>query len=159
MNPLERLDPEELVALSDVDFQETIKLKAKALAATAMDTIEDVMSSSDDGQARLAAATKTLDLAGARDASRSLPMGVSDEVFRIALAGFAQLASIAHDSNAAPLLRDVSPARSDPRVPIRIDSAEVRPIAKASPRRDTADFISENDLPEGLQMEDMDEQT
>jgi len=122
MNPLDSLDPEELVAMSDGDFQDTIQKKARALAAQAMDTIADVMISSDDDQARLTGAFKTLDLAGARDKSSALPFGITDEVFRIALAGFGQLASIAACTSPIQTLRDVTPARTDPRHPDAVGS-------------------------------------
>lgn len=153
MNPLDRLDPEELVALSDADFQESIKQRAKALAASAMDTIEDVMVSSDDDQARLIAANKTLDLAGARDDARALPFGISDEVFRIALAGFGQLAAIAGTSHSGMILRDVTPAKTDPRPLTRITDAQA--IAAV---RDDEGAIDNSELPEGLQLEDIDEE-
>jgi hypothetical protein len=161
MNPLERLDPEELVKLSDVDFQETVKLRAKALAATAMDTIEDVMNDIDDSQARMVAANKILDLAGAKDSAKSLPFGITEEVFRIALAGLGQLSSIARSSNNEMLLRDVTPAKADPRPLKRLAEG----TALTTPRAASADETQHNsnaidlsDLPEGMQLEDMHEE-
>jgi hypothetical protein len=116
VNPLDGLDPKELVALSDIDFQDTVRKHARAKVADAFLTIEDVMDSSDDDQARLIAAGKILNIAKVDDERQKvLPLGVSEEVMKIALAGFAQLASIARDTTTTAVLRDVTPARADPR--------------------------------------------
>jgi hypothetical protein len=114
-NPLDALDPQDLVAMSDEDFQDAIRQKARAMSATAMETIEDVMTSSDDDNARLVGAAKTLELAGSKEPSTTLPFGLTDEVFKIALAGLGQLVSIAREDRKEPVLRDVTPAKADPR--------------------------------------------
>jgi hypothetical protein len=116
MNPLEGLDAAELISLSDGSFQERVKTRARALTAKAMTTIEDVMDSSDDDQARLMAAGKILNVAKVEQEDlKAIPLGISEEVMKIALAGFAQLASIARDTTTSAVLRDVTLAKSDPR--------------------------------------------
>ena len=123
MNPLEGLDPDELVALSDVGFQEKVKKHARAKTAEAFDVISDVMHNSDDDQARLIAAGKYLHIAKVEDEkAMATPIGVSEEVMRIALVGLGQLVSIARDTTVTAHLRDVTPARADPRPFIADDS-------------------------------------
>lgn len=125
MNPLESLDPEELISLSDVDFQEAIRRHARAKTSDAMNTIENVMNSSDDDQARLLAAGKILKIAKAEEEDEKrglLGSGVSEEVMALALAGFAKLASIAAEGSPQAILRNVTPAQSDPRPFIPDDS-------------------------------------
>jgi hypothetical protein len=140
MNPLERLDPEELIKLSDEDFQDTVQQKARAMVAEAMETIQTVMVSSDDDQARLTAATKTLDLAGAREANKALPFGVSEEVFAIALAGLLKLPSLG--TGETLLLRDVTPAEADPRM-LSLDDSPLN--ASAPKAKHLAPRIVDND--------------
>ena len=123
MNPLDGLNPEELISLSDVNFQVKVKTRARALTAKAMETIEDVMDSSDDDQARLIAAGKVLNIAKVEQEDlKALPTGISEEVFRIALAGLGQLAAIAAAARPPAHLIDVTPARADPRPFIPDDS-------------------------------------
>ena len=142
MNPLEKLDPEELIKLSDEDFQDTVQQKARAMVAEAMSTIEDVMTSSDDDQARLTAATKTLDLAGAREANKALPFGVSEEVFAIALAGLLKLPSLG--TGETLLLRDVTPAKADPRM-LSLDDSPLNAKAREVVASSNTNPIVEND--------------
>ena len=123
MNPLEGLDPQELLSLSDASFQEKVKTRARALTAKAISTIEDVMDSSDDDQARLLAAGKILNVAKVEQEDlKALPTGISEEVFRIALAGLGSLARIAADANLSEHLLNVTPAKADPRPFIPDDS-------------------------------------
>lgn len=122
MNPLERLSAEELVKLSDENFQDVIRQEARALSAQAMDTYEEVMASSDDDQARLMAADRVLKLSDAHDEKLALPSGLTEEVFKIALAGLGSLAKIARASTNELVLKDVSPAKTDPR-PVLTDNS------------------------------------
>ena len=97
INPLDGLDPEELVLLSDVEFQAKVRKHARSKTADAMNVIEDVMHSSEDDQARLLAATKMLKIAKAEEEEKGsfLPSSIPPEVFAIALAGLGKLAGIA----------------------------------------------------------------
>ena len=117
LNPLDDLNADELVTLTDVEYQGKVRKHARKRTAEAMNTIEDVMVNSDDDQARLIAATKMLKIAKAEDEERQLllPVGVSEEVMKIALAGFGKLANLARDTVQTSILRDVTPAKSDPR--------------------------------------------
>jgi len=148
MNPLEGLDPEELVKLSDVDFQERVRKHARAKTSDAMQVINEVMHESDDDQARLIAAAKMLKIAKAEEEEKTgvLPFGVSEEVFRIALTGLAQLASIASTNKPPEVLRDVTPARADPRPFIADDSPlNVKPkLPEDSYEAPGANIIEEN---------------
>jgi hypothetical protein len=132
MNPLDSLDPSELVSLSDSDFQETVKKHARAKVSEAFTTIEDVMASSDDDQARLVAASKILAIAKVdQEDSRVLPSSISEEVFRIALAGLGQIAKLASSTTETSVLKNVTPARSDPRLALIDDSPlNVKPKLK-----------------------------
>jgi hypothetical protein len=138
VNPLDALNPEDLILMSDEDFQETIRQKARAMSADAMSAIEDVMNNSDDDNARLVGAAKTLELAGAKEPSTTLPFGLTDEVFKIALAGLGQLASIAREGRKEPVLRDVTPAAADPRT--LIDSSPLN-----APTREAIDRARSDD--------------
>ena len=113
-DPLAQLDPKELVSLSDSSFQETVRKHARGKTALAMQTIQEVMTESDDDQARLIAATKILKIAKAEDeqSGAALPFGITEEVLKIALAGLGKLASIAGANLPSAVLRDVTPARS-----------------------------------------------
>ncbi len=109
MNPLDHLNPEELVKMSDSDFKETIKLRSRALSAKALRTYEDVADNSDDDGARVNAADRILKYAEAQDESRNIPLGLSAEVFQGALAGLAALASIARTNAEPQAFRNVTP--------------------------------------------------
>ena len=111
------LEDNEISLLADSDFQDTIQGEARELVESAFDTYRDVMSSSDDDVARVKAADKIISLAGYQEKQQSaLPSGVSEEVFKLALTGLGQLAGIARSSsNAESILRNVSPAKTDPR--------------------------------------------
>jgi hypothetical protein len=113
---LSDMEPDELALLADADFHESIQGEARSRASDAFDTITSVMESSDDDMARLKAADKVLALAGIEEKREALPSSVSEEVFRIALAGLGKLAGIASASGfQSMILRDVSPAKADPR--------------------------------------------
>jgi hypothetical protein len=132
MNPLDRLSPEELASLSDGEFQSTVQSHARAKVHKAFSTIEDVMNESDDDQARLIAAGKILKIAKVEDEERSIaPSAVSEEVLKIALAGLMQAALLARDTGPSSILRDVSPARTDPRPLTLIDDS---PLNAAAPK-------------------------
>ena len=115
---LSDFEPEELASLADSDFQESIQSEARSLSANAFDVYSEVMASSDDDVARIKAADKIIAMAGFQERQQSsLPIGVSEEVFKLALAGLGQLAGIAKGSAVAPqFLRNVTPAKSDPRL-------------------------------------------
>lgn len=143
MNPLESLNPEELISLTDRDFQDSVKLRARALTGEAIEVIHEVMHESDDDQARLLAAGKILNVAKVEQEDlKALPLGVSEEVMRIALSGFAQLASIARDTTTTAKLRDVTPARSDPR-PFIPDDSPLNATPKAEQLRELSGPIIE----------------
>ena len=149
-SPLENLDPAELASLSDKDFQEKVRHHARGRISRVLTTIEDVMDNSDDDQARLIAATKYLKIAKAEEEEKSsfLPPGVSEEVFKIALAGIAQLASIARDTTATAKLINITPARTDPR-PFIPDDSPLNTPPTVSPTTlvegfDTSRTIEEN---------------
>jgi hypothetical protein len=125
MRMLSDLEPEELALLADSDFRESVQVEARSLAADAFDTYTEVMHSSDDDQARLKAADKILSLAGIEEKQTALPLGVSEEVFKIALAGLGQLAGIARaSSESSAILRNVTPAKSDPRAATLIEESK-----------------------------------
>lgn len=117
MDFLSDLDPEVIALLSDSDFEEGVKREARSLAGDALNTYREVALEGEDEKARVLAADRLLSLGGIDDSSQSsLPSGVSEEVFKIALAGLVSLGKIAQSSPSSPLiLRDVTPARSDPR--------------------------------------------
>lgn len=146
VNPLERLNSEELVQMANADFQVSIRSRAKALSAKALDVIEDIMSTSEEDDTRLAAATKVLSLAGVSDATKSLPLGVSEEVFRLALSGLGQLAGIASAStHVNAIMRNVTPAATDPRKRVDFDDSplNVKPKhSEASPSQESLDDFS-----------------
>lgn len=116
MDFLSELEPEIIAQLSNEDFEDKVRSEAKSLAGEAIDTYRDVMNNGEDDKARVLAADRVLSISGIDSENKSLPLGVSEEVFKIAIAGFAQLASIARNSSSSnQILRDVSPAKSDPR--------------------------------------------
>ena len=122
-DPLTDLSPSALSLMSDADFQESVKTHARGKSAEAIAAIEDVMHNSDDDNARLVAASKVLHMAKVEDEkSTALPIGVSEEVMKIALAGLAQAALLASNSGSSAVLRDVTPAKADPRKFIADDS-------------------------------------
>lgn len=122
MDFLSELDVEDIVALSDESFRESVQDEARSLAGEAFDVYREVMSSSDDDVARLKAADKILSLSGIEEKQTALPSGVSEEVFKLALAGLGQLAGIARTSpEAAAILRNVTPAKSDPRPMLEVE--------------------------------------
>ena len=147
-DPLAQLDPKELISLSDSGFQETVRKHARGKTALAMQTIQEVMTESDDDQARLIAATKILKIAKAEDeqSGTALPFGITEEVLKIALAGLGKLASIAGANLPSAVLRDVTPARSDPRPFIPDDSPLNRaiPVIPDFPDADSDISIEEN---------------
>lgn len=113
MDFLSELDADVIAQLSNEDFEDHVVFEAKSLAGEAFDTYREVMTSSEDDRARIAAADKVLSLAGVNDNRSSLPSGVSEEVFKIALSGLCQLASIAKASpKSSEVLRNVTPSRS-----------------------------------------------
>jgi hypothetical protein len=118
-------EPEELASLSDLDFQETVQAEARSRVNDAFNTYDEVMSSSEDDAARVKAADKILSLAGfSEKQSSTLLSGVSEEVFKLALAGLGQLAGIAQNSSSASsILRNVTPAAVDPR-PLALESLD-----------------------------------
>ena len=130
--PLSNLSIEELSSMSDMEFQGKIRHHARSRTDAALATIEDVMHNSDDDQARLLAANRYLKLAKAEEEERAsaLPFGVSEEVFRIALAGLGEIAQIAALTSPSAILRDVSPAPADPRPIVPDDSPLNAPKAK-----------------------------
>jgi hypothetical protein len=114
---LSDLSEDELLALSSDEFCDSVEDAAKLLVPDALDTYADVMNQDDDHGARVKAADKILELAGARKQQIALPPGLSPEIFGLALAGLGQLAGIARGSTAeAQILRNVSPAKADPRL-------------------------------------------
>lgn len=129
MQRLSELEPEELALLADSDYQETVQAEARELTEDAFSVYTEVMHSSDDDQARLKAADKVIALAGFKEKQQEmvLPTSISEEVFKIALAGLGQLAGIARSSpEAQAILRNVTPAKTDPRpmtIPNPIDDS------------------------------------
>jgi hypothetical protein len=110
------LDDDELLALSSDEFSDSIEDAAKLLVSDALYTYSEVMDQDEDHGARVKAADKILELAGARKPQLALPQGISQEVFALAIAGLGQLAGIARDSaQSAAILKNVTPAKSDPR--------------------------------------------
>ena len=124
MKLLSDLEDEELVALADADFQESVQSEARTLVPDALNTYATVMNSSDDDNARVKAADKIISLAGFQEKQNAtLPSGVSEEVFKLALAGLGQLAGIAASSHATDaILRNVTPAKTDPRMLVDIET-------------------------------------
>lgn len=147
MRLLSELSDGECAALADPEFQEVVQDNARELVSDAFDTYSDVMHSSDDDQARVKAADKILALAGYQEKQTQslLPSGVSEEVFKIALAGLGQLAGIARSSaSTSAILRDVTPAKSDPRPQLAVaadDSPLNRKSAKESADNDAIPAI------------------
>jgi hypothetical protein len=115
MRLLSDMEPDELALLADEDFRESVQTEARSLSSEAFDTYVDVMHSSDDDGARVKAADKILSLAGIEEKQQQLPSSVSEEVFRIALAGLGKLAGIAQGAGVQQVFRDVTPAKADPR--------------------------------------------
>ena len=151
MNPLSDLKPEEILALSDSDFQGKVKDHARTRTAKALSTIEEVMDESDDDQARLIAATKMLKIAKAEDEQLvALPTGISEEVFRIAIAGLGKLAEIAADASPSSVLRNVTPASTDPRPFIADDS----PLNRRPALLDSQESPDEDIHEENVQVEE-----
>lgn len=111
------LEDEELLALSSDEFCDSVEADAKLLVAEALETYSEVMHQDDDHGARVKAADKIMEIAGVRKQQIALPQGISPEIFGLALAGLGQLAGIAKSSGASEqILRNVSPAKSDPRL-------------------------------------------
>jgi hypothetical protein len=126
---LSDFEPEELAALADADFRETVVSEARSQIADAFDTYHEVMTSSDDDQARVKAADRIVALSGFEEKQTALPSGVSEEVFKLALAGLGQLAGIARAS--APtdaIFRNVTPAATDPRLLPSIQAKDDSPM-------------------------------
>ena len=148
INPLDGLDPEELVLLSDVEFQAKVRKHARSKTADAMNVIEDVMHSSEDDQARLIAATKMLKIAKAEEEEKGafLPSSIPPEVFAIALAGLGKLAGIAQANLPQAVLRNVTPASSDPRPFIPDDSPLNAPLSQAQRKLIDEEILIEENL-------------
>jgi hypothetical protein len=148
-NPLEDISPEVLAGMSDTEYQGNVRKHARSKTIDAMHTIEDVMHNSDDDQARLIAANKYLKIAKAEEEEKfsALPNGISPEVFAIALAGLGKLVSIAAGTTVSARLRDVTPAKADPRPFIPDDSPLNLPAVSPSIEdynAPGADVIEEN---------------
>jgi len=123
---LDEYEIEELAELADSDFQGTVQSEARTLVPDAFDTYREVMASSPDDQARLKAADKVISLAGFEEKQSALNSSISEEVFKMALAGLGQLAGIARvSSNVEAILRNVTPAASDPRAVVALPSPSV----------------------------------
>jgi len=116
MNPFDGIDGKELTTLSDPDFRQTVKARSRFLVEKAMRTYEEVMDDDDDPGARVLAADRIMKFAEAEDTSKSLPTGLSEEIFKVALLGLGSLAKIAGATTESEKLRDVTPARADPRL-------------------------------------------
>ena len=116
MRLLEDLEDDEVIFLADADFHEVIQNEARNMVSEAIDAYREVATSSDDDNARVKAADRIIALAGFEEKGKELPSGISPEVFAQALAGLGVLAGIAQSSSAqSAILRNVSPAKSDPR--------------------------------------------
>jgi hypothetical protein len=118
MRSLSDLEPEEIASLADEDFQEIVQSEARSHADLAIDTYVEVAERSDDDAARVKAADRILAIGGFQEkqSKTALPLGVSEEVFKIALAGLGHLAGIAQSSSSVnAILRNVTPAKTDPR--------------------------------------------
>jgi hypothetical protein len=142
MPKLSDLSDEELASFADQDFRDSVKEEARDFASDAFDVYTDVMNTSDDDQARLTAANRVLELAGVKEEKSALSsFGVSEEVFKIALAGMCQLAGIARDSSSqSAILRNVSPAKSDPRLIPALETKDDSPMSR-SPRTENNDAV------------------
>jgi hypothetical protein len=117
MRLITNLTNDQILMLSDKDFQDSVEDEARTSVPEAFTTYRDVMSSSDDDKARIMAADKIMSLAGIEEKEDSkLSSGISEEVFKLALAGLSQLAGVVKSASASPeVLRNVSPAKTDPR--------------------------------------------
>jgi hypothetical protein len=116
MDMLSDLDADQIAELSDETFRESVQVEARTYMGDVLDTYHDVMTSSEDDVARVKAAKEISLLAGIQEDRQALPSGVSEEVFKLALAGLGQLAGIARTSSVSQqILRNVTPARADPR--------------------------------------------
>jgi hypothetical protein len=149
-NPLDGLEPEELIALSDIEFQGHVRRHARSKAGNAMATIEEVMNTSDDDQARILAATKMLKIAKAEEEEKGtfLPSSIPPEVFAIALAGLGKLAGIAQANLPQAVLRNVTPASSDPRPFIPDDSPLNAPMTASQRKLIDEEILIEENLQE-----------
>jgi len=143
VNPLEGLDPSELISLSDPDFRAKVKARGRALVQKAMRTYEEVMDDDDDPGARVLAADRIMKFAEAEDTSKSLPTGISEEIFKVALLGLGSLAKIAGATTDTERLRDVTPARADPRLTFIPDDSPLNRPPVLPPR-----VLVENGSPE-----------
>ena len=148
MSALEDLKPEELLALSDSDFQAKVRSHARSKTSDALNTIEDVMHNSDDDQARLIAASKYLKIAKAEEEEQAhVPLNsVSEEVLAKALVGLGQLAAIAAATRQTAIPVAFTPAASDPRI-AHDNSPFNIPAPKAIGRR----VVTEGQLPESYE--------
>ncbi len=111
MNPLERLDPEALVALSDTDFQDHVKGKARSKTEDVLDMLDTVMASSDDDMARIQAGDRILKLAQAQEESATPLSSISEDLLKSALAGLLLAGKVIREARPEPILRDVTPLR------------------------------------------------
>ena len=136
---LSDLSDDEVAELCDEDYQETIQSEARTRVDQAFSVYDEIMVGSDDDQARAKVADKILALSGFKEKQQQsqLPSSISEEVFKIALAGLGQLAGIAQASNGVnAILRNVTPARSDPRP--QLPEIDTSPMNR-KPTRDEAD--------------------
>jgi hypothetical protein len=149
-NPLDGLEPAELIALSDIEFQGHVRRHARSKAGNAMATIEEVMNTSDDDQARILAATKMLKIAKAEEEEKGviMPFSISPEVLAIALEGLGKLARIAGANAPQAILRDVTPASSDPRPFIADDSPLNKPLSIEQRKKFDEEILIEENLQE-----------
>jgi len=123
MDFLSDLDEEQVAALSDDDFQEAVQTEARSHAGDALRAYVEVATESDDDQARVKAADRLIAIGGFQEKAQkaALPSGVSEEVFRLAIAGLGQLAGIARSSASVDaILRNVTPAKVDPRPQVTV---------------------------------------
>jgi len=133
-SPLDGLDPSILMQMSDGDFQHKIRSTSRGLTAKAMATYVDVMDESDDDAARVTAADRIIKLSEAQQ-ERSLPSGLTEEIFAMALAGLGRIAALSQASNPEPIFRNVTPAKADPRPFALIDDSPLSVPPSVEPER------------------------
>jgi len=133
-SPLDGLDPSVLMQMSDGDFQHKVRSTSRGLTAKALETYVDVMDNSDDDAARVTASDRIIKLSEAQQ-ERSLPSGLTEEVFAMALAGLGRIASLAQASNPEPIFRNVTPAKADPRPFALIDDSPLSVPPSVEPER------------------------
>jgi len=148
-------EPDSLIESSDAEIVDVVKRQARVRLADAFSTYDDVMHSSDDDRARIAAADKMVSLAGA-DSVLVGSLGISEEAFQAAFIGMAHMAgAVIAGRRIDEIIRNVTPEKAPPEQQERIS---VRPaidnLQEETRKTFSPQFEDDSPLSRVLRLED-----